>query len=85
MRKLFALILALCLLTSVLCVTAFAAEVPGDTNSIEITPGGRLPQKYGSMIGNGSLAVALSLGSLGVSVAALGFAIAANKKKSSDK
>ena len=105
MKKIFALVLTICLMATAFCVTAFATEAPeastvassgaydtvensersNATGSIIIDglPNGPRPSKLGTMLGEGTLSMVVSMTALVVSVASLCVAIAANKKKDS--
>ena len=80
MKKLLALVLAFILVASVLCIPAFAAteEEPGDVIWIE-----EFDKWYysGSMIGNGSLAMVLSILALAASVFSIFLTLHLNKKR----
>ena len=99
MKKIFAIILALCLMTSVLCVSV-AAENCDDWGKIntefkfdsdtERTDGRILLAdisgtrasglRFGSMIGNGSLAMVVSLASLATSIMSIVLVVDMKKK-----
>ena len=75
MKKLFALVLALCLAASVLCIPAFAAE---DEFIIE-----EMDKMYftGSILANGSLAMVIAILALAASVFSIFLTLHLNKKR----
>ena len=106
MKKIFALVLTICLISTAFCVTAFATEAPeasimvassGAYDTVENSersnatgsiirdglPTGSRPSKLGTMLGEGTLSMVVSMTALVVSVASLCVVIAANKKKDS--
>ena len=76
MKKLFAILSAICFAATAACLSAFAADriVPpiGVNNS----------NRVGSMLGSGSLAMIVSLVALAVSIVSICLTISYHKKKS---
>ena len=95
MKKIFAVIMIVCLMASMLCVTAFAAEETDwgkvNTEEIEIDPNierndGASGVWWGtasgtaSMLGNGSLAMIVALASFATSIVSICLVVDMKKK-----
>ena len=95
MKKIFAVIMIVCLMASMLCVTAFAAEETDwgkvNTEEIEIDPNierndGASGMWWGtasgtaSMLGNGSLAMIVALASFATSIVSICLVVDMKKK-----
>ena len=95
MKKIFAMMMIVCLMASMLCVTAFAAEETDwgkvNTEEIEIDPNiernngasgvwWSTASGTGSMLGNGSLAMLVALASFATSIVSIGLVVDMRKK-----
>ena len=95
MKKIFAVIMAACLMASLLCVTAFAAEETdwGKVNTEEITIDPNVERNEGasgvwwgtasgtgSIFGNGSLAMIVALASFATSIVSICLIVDMKKK-----
>ena len=95
MKKIFAVIMIVCLMASMLCVTAFAAEETDwgkvNTEEIEIDPNVERTDGAsgvwwgtaagtGSMLGNGSLAMIVALASFVTSIVSICLIVDMKKK-----
>ena len=95
MKKIFAVIMIVCLMASMLCVTAFAAEETdwGKVNTEEITIDPNVERTdgasgvwwgtasgTGSMFGNGSLAMIVALASFATSIVSICLIVDMKKK-----
>ena len=96
MKKIFAVIMIVCLMASMLCVTAFAAEETDwgkvNTEEIEIDPNiertdgasgvwwGTASGRTDSMLGNGSLTMIVALASFATSIVSICLIVDMKKK-----
>ena len=95
MKKIFAVIMIVCLMASLLCVTAFATEETdwGKVNTEEITIDPNVERTdgasgvwwsaasgTGSMLGNGSLAMIVALASFATSIVSICLIVDVKKK-----
>ena len=96
MKKILTIIFTFCLIASMLCVTAFAAEETDwgkvNTEEIEIDPNvertdgasgvwwGTASGRTGSMLGNGSLAMIVALASFATSIVSIYLIVDLKKK-----
>ena len=95
MKKIFAVVMIVCLMASLLCVTAFAAEETDwgkvNTEEIEIDPNIErndgasgvwwgTASGTGSMLGNGSLAMIVALASFVTSIVSICLIVDLKKK-----
>ena len=95
MKKIFAVIMIVCLMASMRCVTAFAAEETDwgrvNTDEIEIDPNVERNEGAsgvwwgtasgtGSMLGNGSLAMIVALASFATSIVSICLIVDMKKK-----
>ena len=96
MKKIFAVIMIVCLMASMLCVTAFAAEETDwgkvNTEEIEIDPNiertdgasgvwwDTASGRTGSMLGNGSLTMIVALASFATSIVSICLIVDMKKK-----
>ena len=79
MKKIFALASALCLMTSAFCITSFAEE--GANSGHNWVQFDTWRSTFGSMVGEGSLAMIIAILALATSVVSIFLTVYYNKKK----